>query len=132
MAAFSYNSVNGALTILQDTIRSLPPDFKEKNSSADIRIDPAGKFLYQSNRGYDGLSIYAVGANGKPKLTGYQSSGGKVPRNFVFSLNGGFVLVANQDTDNIVVFKQDAKTGKLSRTKNEVKVPSPVCLGLCD
>lgn len=128
LATFSYNSVNGSLTLVQDTIRTLPPDFKEKNSSGDICIDPAGKFLYQSNRGYDGLTIFSVGANGKPKLTGYQSSGGKVPRNFVFSLNGGFVLVANQDSDNIVVFRKDPKTGKLSRTKSEVKVPSPVCL----
>lgn len=128
VASFSFNSSNGALTVLQDSVKTLPADFKDKNSSADIHIDPKGKFLYQSNRGHDALAIFTVGTNGKVKLTGHQASGGKVPRNFTFSLNGLFVLVANQDTDNVVVFKQDPKTGKLTRTKNEVKVPSPVCM----
>jgi 6-phosphogluconolactonase len=128
VGVFSYNSKTGGLKLLQDTIRSLPRDFKEKNSSADIHTDPKGKFLYQSNRGLDALAIYSIQPNGSIRLNGYQPTGGKVPRNFNFSSNGTFLLVANQDTDNIIVFKQDPKTGKLTKTRNEVKIPSPVCL----
>ncbi len=38
-----------------------------------------------------------------------------------------FLLVANQDTDNMVVFKIDNRTGKLEKI-SEVKVPTPVCV----
>jgi 6-phosphogluconolactonase len=127
-AVFSFNNKTGELRILQDTVRTLPLDFKEKNSSADIHTDPRGKFLYQSNRGQDALAIFTIAPTGKIKLIGHQTTGGKVPRNFAFSLNGTFLLAANQDTDAIVVFKQDLKTGKLTRSKSETKVPSPVCL----
>jgi 6-phosphogluconolactonase len=128
IASLSYQIPTGVLQVLQDTLRTLPVAFKDKNSSADIHVDPKGKFVYQSNRGLDGLAIFSIGLNGKLKFVHHQSSAGKTPRNFIFSPNGQHVVVANQDTDNVVVFKQDAKTGKLRSTGYEIKVPSPVCL----
>lgn len=130
VASFSVNATTGALTVLQDTVRSLPKTFKEFNKAADIHTDPKGKFLYMSNRGYDGLAIYSIGANGRIKLTGFQKTMGKTPRNFLVDPKGKYVLVAHQDSDNIVIFKANAKTGALTYTKNQVKVPSPVCLKL--
>jgi 6-phosphogluconolactonase len=41
-------------------------------------------------------------------------------------------LVANQETDNITIFKRDAKTGKLSPTGKQIDVPVPVCLKMVD
>jgi 6-phosphogluconolactonase len=41
---------------------------------------------------------------------------------------GKWVLVANQDSDNVVIFSRDAKTGKLTPTGKEIKVSMPVCL----
>lgn len=130
VAAFAVNQTTGALTILQDTVRSLPKTFKEFNKAADIHTDPQGKFLYMSNRGHDALAIYNIGTNGKIKLAGYQKTLGKTPRNFLVDPKGKYVLVANQDSDNIVIFKANAKTGLLTYTKNQAKVPSPVCLKL--
>ena len=42
--------------------------------------------------------------------------------------SGNFLLAANQDSDNIVVFKRDKITGLLKSTKQEIKIPAPVCL----
>jgi len=50
------------------------------------------------------------------------------PRNFAIDPSGEFLLVANQKSDNIVVFRLDQKTGRLNWTGHEVQVPSPVCL----
>ncbi|PIX12666.1 MAG: 6-phosphogluconolactonase, partial [Flavobacteriaceae bacterium CG_4_8_14_3_um_filter_31_8] len=36
-------------------------------------------------------------------------------------------LVANQDSNNIVSFKRDVETGKLSFV-NEIQAPNPVCI----
>ncbi|MCP3933115.1 MAG: lactonase family protein, partial [Bacteroidetes bacterium] len=83
-------------------ISTLPEDFSENNSVADIHISPDGKFLYVSNRGYDGLGIFSVDkASGKLTTIGHQKTGGKKPRNFLIDKKGEFVLAAHQDTDNI-------------------------------
>jgi len=51
-------------------------------------------------------------------------SGGKTPRNFNFSANGRFVLVGNQDSNNVTLFKIDLTTGKLAKLKS-LPLPSP-------
>jgi 6-phosphogluconolactonase len=53
---------------------------------------------------------------------------GKHPRNFVIDPTGHFLLVANRDTDNIVVFAIDPVTGTLKDTGNNIHIPNPVCL----
>ena len=41
---------------------------------------------------------------------------------------GQLLFVANQDTNNIVVFRINPNTGRLTPTGQNVHVPSPVCL----
>jgi 6-phosphogluconolactonase len=36
--------------------------------------------------------------------------------------------VANQDSDNLVIFKRNLETGALTPTGKQVEVGSPVCL----
>jgi 6-phosphogluconolactonase len=129
IGVLKYDQKTGAVNIVKDSIKSLPDDFKEFNKSADIHTDPAGKFLYMSNRGMDALSIFSIKEDGaKIELIGQQEVMGKAPRNFLVDPKGEFVFVANQETDNIVIFKLDKNTGKLTYTGNQTKVPAPVCI----
>lgn len=128
VAVFSRNPKTGALTLIQDGVKTLPDDFTGQNTSADIHIDPSGKFLYQSNRGYNALAIFSIGNDGKLTKVGDQPTEGKNPRNFLIDPKGDFVFVAHQDSDNITIFKRDQKTGKLTYTGQSVKVPAPVCV----
>jgi 6-phosphogluconolactonase len=128
VGVFSVDKSTGALTVLQDSVKSLPENFSEKNTAADIHTDVAGKFLYMSNRGSNVLSIYTIGEDGKITLTGHQSTGGKVPRNFLVDPQGEYLFAANQDTDTINIFRINPKTGKLTEVGKPVQVPSPVCL----
>ncbi|HKZ38735.1 MAG TPA: lactonase family protein [Chryseolinea sp.] len=130
VAVFSVDKLSGALTILQDTVKSLPPNFTDKNSSADIHTDVSGKYLYMSNRGSNTLSIYVIGKDGKITLVGHQNTGGKTPRNFLVDPKGEYIFVANQDTDTINLFRINQKTGRLTAVGKPVHVPSPVCLKL--
>ncbi|HVF80791.1 MAG TPA: beta-propeller fold lactonase family protein, partial [Flavisolibacter sp.] len=59
---------------------------------------------------------------------GYQSTLGIKPRNFCIDPTGNYLLAANQQTGNIVIFKRDKKTGLLQPTGDEIKIPEPVCL----
>lgn len=128
VTSFRINRSNGALSF-QERVPMLPPDFKERNSAADIHFSPDGKFLYASNRGHESLVIYKVDPKtGKMLLVGHESTGGKHPRNFMIDKKGDFVFTANQNTDNIVVFARDKETGKLTPNGENVIVPSVTCL----
>lgn len=111
-------------------IRTTPPDYTGKAASADIHLSPDGKFLYASNRGeLNTIAIYAVDSKtGKLTLKGFQETLGKSPRNFNFDPTGGFLLVANQNSDEIVVFKRNTRTGLLSDTGKRIRVGKPVCI----
>jgi 6-phosphogluconolactonase len=59
---------------------------------------------------------------------GHESTLGTTPRNFAIDPTGAFLLVANQKSDSIVVFRLDQTTGRLNATGHAVQVPAPVCL----
>lgn len=129
VTVFSNDASTGTLRSLQ-TISTLPKDFKGDIEDAEIEIHPSGKFLYASNRG-DGnsIAVFAIDA-GKGTLTPieYASTQGKTPRSFAIDPTGRLLFVANQKSDNIVIFGIDAKTGKLTPTGQVLDVASPVCL----
>ena len=65
---------------------------------------------------------------GRLRLLGHRSTEGATPRNIVISPDGRFLLVANQDSDNIVTMPIDLATGTLGATSSVVEVPTPACL----
>ena len=124
------NSGNFDMREIQ-TISAQPPYIRTANiSGADIHISPDGKFLYSSNRGNaNTIAIFSINPNdGTLTPMGQQSVMGIKPRNFNFSPGGDFLLVANQDSDNVVIFKRDKKTGLLTDTGKRINVPNPVCI----
>ncbi len=127
ITAFNYQ--NGDLKLINDYFSYQKQ--QDIYRAADIHISPDGKFLYASNRGpdEDSISIFSINKrNGKLSLINHQSTYGKHPRNFVIDPSGQFILVANQFTNNIVVFRLDSKTGKLSKLPNEIVVENPSSL----
>lgn len=125
--AFNYNK--GKLRQIQQ-ISSHPDNYTGEKGSADIHVSPDGKFLYASNRGdANSLAIYSIDqSTGKLQSKGFQSTMGKHPRNFMIDPTGHFLLVANRDSDNIVIFSIDPVTGLLKATGEEISIPNPVCL----
>ncbi|MDV3310282.1 MAG: lactonase family protein [Cyclobacteriaceae bacterium] len=128
VAVLDYDKSTGTLTMRADSIQSLPHDFKGQNTAADIHVHPNGRFLYMSNRGYNALAIFSIDQGGMITLTGQQDTKGKIPRNFLIDLKGEFLWVANQDSNNIVTFRVNPKTGKLTFVSDTPGIPSPVCL----
>ncbi|MBA2563430.1 MAG: beta-propeller fold lactonase family protein, partial [Chitinophagaceae bacterium] len=61
-------------------------------------------------------------------LKGYQPTLGKAPRNFIIDPTGNYLLVANQNTDNIIIFKRNKLSGLLKNTGKQINIPKPVCL----
>lgn len=127
VAAYSYHK--GKPAKLQE-VPTHPPGFKGIVDGAEIYVSPDGKFLYTSNREDENtIAVFSINlATGKLQLRGYQSAMGRTPRNFIIDPTGNYLLVANQDTDNIIIFKRNARTGLLTATGEVIHVPKPVCL----
>jgi 6-phosphogluconolactonase len=111
-------------------ISSHPAGYTGDIGSADIHIAPGGRFLYASNRGdANSLAIFSINpGSGQLTLRGFQPTLGKTPRNFLIDPTGHWLLVANQNGKNVVVFKRDLTTGMLADTHKQIQLPAPVCL----
>ncbi|MFD2248398.1 lactonase family protein [Pontibacter ruber] len=128
MVALAFDDSKGTFSELQ-TISTLPSDFEGKSYCAAVKVSPDGKFLYGSNRGHNSIVVYAIDANtGKLTLVQHQDTGGNWPRDFTIDLTGNIMLVANERSGNIVSYKINKLSGKLSPAGHEVEVPKPVCL----
>ncbi|MFT3935346.1 MAG: lactonase family protein [Chitinophagaceae bacterium] len=119
----------GKLTKVQ-TISAAQPGFTGFMGSADIHGSADGKFLYCSNRGdANTITIFKINpTNGQLTIAGFQSTLGIAPRNFSLDPTGNFLLVANQNSDNVVIFKRNKITGLLTDTGKKIEVGMPVCL----
>jgi hypothetical protein len=62
---------------------------------------------------------------------GYFHTRGETPRHFKFDYSGQYLLVANQDTDNLAVFNFNQSSGEIKFTGNEYRVPSPNFVCCC-
>jgi 6-phosphogluconolactonase len=139
IVAFKYDPSRGALREIQ-TVNLLPEGFGGLRSGAELAVHPSGRFVYATTRSH--------GSSGEPPIRGLDSivwlgidpesgsltplgsvsSGGEIPRSFTFACGGEQLLVGNQCSGTIVVFRIDARTGRPVATGEVVATPVPVCL----
>jgi 6-phosphogluconolactonase len=127
VTAFAWNA--GALTEIE-TVPALPAGYAGPKSGAEIAIHPNGGFLYVSTRGdSNDIAVFAIdAAKGTLTLVEHVASGGRNPRYIGFDATGEYLVAANQETNNVVVFRVNAKTGKLTDTGMQIGIGAPVCV----
>ena len=116
---------NGGFKV-SETVSTLPPDYKSSNTCADIHVSQDGNYLYVSNRGMNSITIFGV-KDSKLTLLGHEGTRGETPRNFTLSPDNDFLLVANQNSNNIVSFRRNRETGLLTYM-DIINAFRPVCL----
>jgi 6-phosphogluconolactonase len=124
ITVFDYDPIRGAL-IWKQTNSTLPDRFTGANTTAEIRIHPSGKFLYNTNRGHNSVTMFEIDSHtGELDVIGWESTRGEWPRGMNIDPSGTFLYAANQNTDTIAVFRIQ-KSGKL-KLKSLVHTPTPV------
>jgi 6-phosphogluconolactonase len=117
----------GKLTKLQET--TVVKKTGIETGAADIHLSQDEHFLYATNRGTaNDISCFSVAKDGTLTFVNQYSTGGVGPRNFSMTPDGKYLFVGNQRTDNITIFKRNAKTGELTNTGKSIEVGAPVCL----
>jgi 6-phosphogluconolactonase len=120
-----YEYTTGDLKPIQ-TIEMLPKGVDAKKCCAgEIAATADGKFVYASNRGEsDSIVIFKVN-DGKLELVGHQETG-KFPRHFTFE--GEFMLVVNQNSDRVQVFRRNSDSGLLTFVSQVENIEKPTCV----
>lgn len=132
------NELNSTIETLQQenknwnaiqAISTLPDDFEGKSYCADIHVSNDGKYVYGSNRGHNSVAVYSVNISDKSlKRVGIVSVEGDWPRNFGLTPDGKWMLVANQKSNDITVFKINRETGMPEFSGKKIELPRPVCI----
>jgi len=129
VTAFRYDPAKGALTDFQ-SVSTLPQNFKGASTTAEVAVNAAGTILYGSNRGQDSIAIFSIDPEKFTLMAmDHAPTLGKTPRHFALDPTGGYLLAANQDTNDIVVFRVHPTTGQLTPVGRPVTdSPMPVCI----
>lgn len=123
-----YNQEEGTFQELQ-YISTIPEDFTENSQGAAIRVTKDGRFVYVSNRGHNSIASFKVNEEDSTlSFIEYTSSGGNWPRDFQFDPTEEYVIGSNQESGNLVLYKRDTESGRLTLIDNTIKVPFPVCV----
>jgi len=93
-----------------------------------IKVSSNGKNIYVSNRGHNSISVFKK--NGKKyELIQNISCFGDFPRDIAFNKTEDYLIVANQKSDNIIIYKRNKENGILTKVKNEeLTVKRPACI----
>lgn len=126
--ALAWDSKSGTLTSFQH-VETLPKNYHGESAASEIVIDRNGRFAYAAVRFWDRIVAFSIDpSTGKLSQIGATSCGGKVPRHMTLDPTERWLLVANQNSDNIAVIQRDAKIGKLAETGNSFPLVKPQCL----
>jgi 6-phosphogluconolactonase len=124
-----WNSTSGALSIVADTPTMLPGGDVANNRAGEIAFDARGRFLYACNRGAaEELLTFSVGPDGRLNFISRLQTAGKEARHFIVSPDDGYLLVAEQFSNEVAVFARDRHTGVLKPTDASYPVDSPSCI----
>jgi 6-phosphogluconolactonase len=123
-----YDPTTGTVSPIQ-IVPSIPDTFVGANTSAEVEVDPAGRFIYVSNRGSDLIGAFAIDpSSGRISPVGWASSGGHGPRFMTIDPSGEYLHAANELSDTIVTFRIDPESGKLLPTGVVIETGSPTCI----
>lgn len=102
----------------------LPTDFAGESTGAHVVVSPDGNYVYASNRGHDSIAAFRVNPDdGTLTLIGHTATQGKTPRHFTLVEYGRWLIAANQDSRNLVVFP--VENGVVGDAVVRIETPAP-------
>ena len=110
----------------QAFVSTLPGDYRGSSTTAEIQLSDDGRFIYASNRGHDSIVTMALDDRGLPGQPSWVPTHGEHPRFFCFDPTRKWLLVANQQSDNVAVYP--VVDGRPTEVARIAGFPTPTCL----
>ena len=131
---FAFDPATGTIGEILQTVSTVPDPFEGTKSTAEIEIDPSGRFLYNSNRGQpdtvtpegDAIVAWSIDPDtGFLTLIGYTTEGIGDPESFQIDPAGTYLYVVNAADSTVTQYAIDQETGALTLTGDATPVPFP-------
>jgi 6-phosphogluconolactonase len=120
--AFSSNEVENSITAYRfdadkgltpaETMTTLPKDWQGKNTTAEVKVHPSGKFVWVSNRGHNSLAGFGIDAKAGALTSLGQTPTEPTPRSFEIDPSGKYLFAAGEGSGKIATYRIEAD-GKL-------------------
>ncbi len=128
LVTMAFDKHSGALEPTSSA-STLPEGGHAGNSCSALAISQSGRHVYVGNRGHDSVACLAIEPqSGKASFQETNPTGGAVPRDIAFDPSGSILAVANQESDEVALFRQDPETGALTALSHKFKVGSPTSI----
>lgn len=127
LEVLKYDATTAQLTRVQK-VKTIPADWTAHNGAGAIHLSSDGRFIYTSNRGENTIAVFAIQPDFTVKHLQSISSQGDFPRDFNFSRDEKYLLAANQNTDNLTLYRRDPESGRLHLLQQGVHCPEPICV----
>lgn len=132
LSVYAFDKERGTLSAVQREVAVAPAGIAG-GSAADIHVHPDGRFLYASNRQGDQstLAIFSVDSStGRVAMVGQESTRGRTPRNFALDPEGKVLIVGNQDSNEVAVFRVASGGAALVYLRSQAVAPGPFFIGI--
>ena len=134
-SSVSQYAFDGAKFTLLDKTSMLPQGFNRwaedgenlVTKAAAIRATADGTILMASNRGYDSIAFYEVGANGRLTLRNVAKLTGRFPRDFELMPGEKFMVVGHKMSNEIQVYAFDREKCTLTPAGDAIPCWRPLC-----
>ena len=93
---------------------TLPAEFADSNSTAEIQIHPSGRWLYVSNRGHNSLARIEIDAEGLQLKWISNTPTEAIPRSFTLTDDGQWLIAAGQGSGAAQIYRVDPQNGQLT------------------
>ncbi len=138
---YAYDGESGQIGELLQTVSTVPDPFDGVKSTAEIAVHPSGKFLYNTNRGFedtvtpegDAVVAWAINPDdGTLTLIGHTTDEIGQAWSFAFDTGGENLYAANYTDSTVTQFEVDLESGALLYTGNSTDVPFPFVIAISD
>ena len=126
VSVFKCDEAEGLFTFVEE-VGTLPEGFDGQNTTAELIV--TWNTLYVTNRGHDSIARFRRDLKtGRLTLLECTPCGGKWPRHFTIMPGSSLMLVANQHSNNIALFRI-AEDGSLTHIPDGgVDIGAPACV----
>jgi 6-phosphogluconolactonase len=113
VTGFRYLPASGELSLIQ-TVPTLPPSYAGPGAAAEIAVNAAGTMVYASDRGIDCMALLVVDPL-RSTLSALEFTPliGRTPDHFALDPAGGYLVVANRESNNLTVYTVHPHSGQL-------------------
>jgi 6-phosphogluconolactonase len=132
LSVYAFDAGAGTLQAVQRELGTAAPGVSA-GAAAHVQVHPEGRFVYVSNRQceHSTLAIFAVDAStGRATLVAHESTRGRTPRHFCVDPQGKLLIVGNQDSNDVAVFRVADAGEHLHYVRSYPVPPGPFFVGI--